>query len=736
MSRLSVALTLAVCMAGSAARAQDGGATIHRLGGVEPPDPRELAADPEAFEELLAEQGLLLDLQGGTISARGGTLHDSETLGYPIEYLMVTDRGKTHESLFVVKAQPSVLNACIQALGLQPGHPMRWVRRDPQPTREAQEAGDESAWEAIAGSGPLIAVDVVWTDDDGLPHQQSLESMLLDVRTGEPLPELDWIYTGSGVAPLRQGRQIVQAFMADLQGNVIAIYLTGMGAALLERNSIEGTDDTLYTINPEAAPKRGTPVTIVFRNTGRTAAPGPPPAGEVIVRGEEGERLDEWLTRAVPWGFHGVVLVARGNDILLHKGYGFADRERGVPMSTRTVFPLGDMSGYFVKTAILQLANEGKLGLSNPIVRHLDHVPEAMASVTIENLAQGRAGLASDLPDQARFVALDPAVAAILAQPRRSNLDIARWSHLNLTLLIAIVESASGLSWGDYLAEHIFGPAEMTDSGLEGASRWAGSQLAYGERLGSRVGTPVDRTLSWPSKGGLVSSVRDLFRWERAIAQGVLSANDDSGFVFGERRDPPIRLPVVMGVANHRSTSISSGLLGLQVQDTLIHDEDATIILATGGWGEVVSDSLKEILLGGQVDPLPAIVSPDAEAIAALAEHYTGITPEGLRFTVVAAEDGVLLLPQDKASRLRLWGYQGRWHGGHPRLTLPSGVETDALSFRPQTDRNYVCWIPSKEIMRTVHFWDHEDTGVSGFTVFGKNGREILSCRKVDEDAR
>ena len=114
-------------------------------------------AHPEAFEELLTEQGLSLDLEAGVISARGGTLHDAQSLGYPIEYLMVTDRGRTHEALFVMKAQPSVLDACFRALGLVPGHSMRWVMSDPQPPREAVEAGEASPWEAVPGSPSEVA---------------------------------------------------------------------------------------------------------------------------------------------------------------------------------------------------------------------------------------------------------------------------------------------------------------------------------------------------------------------------------------------------------------------------------------------------------------------------------------------------------------------------------------------------------------------------------------------------
>jgi len=535
-------LVLALCLIAPAAFAQNGGG-VHRLGGIEPPDPAELAADPAAFEDMLAEQGLALDFEAGTVSARGGTLHDAESLRYPIEYLMVTDRGQTHESLFVVKAQPSVLDACFRALGLRPGHPMRWVAKDPRPSPEALESGDDVPWEAAPADGPLIAVEAVWTDDDGRHHRQSLESMLIDVRDGEPVERLEWVYTGSGIGPLRQGREVVQTFMADLQGNVIATWLTGMGAALLERNSLDGVDDTLYTINPDTAPKKGTRVTIVFRDTKRVAPVAPPPGGVTAVEGEEGERLDAWLTRATAEGFHGVVLVARGDDILLHKGYGFSDRERGVPMSTRTVFPISSMSQVFRETAVLQLQQQEQLRRTDRIARHLEGVPEDKSIISLSHLLDGTSGLPSVPRDGPQQVDLDASVAEALAMQLSVVTPGERHtpSTLNGTLVVAVIENAASLSWGSYLAEKVFGPAGMTDSGLEGEPRWAGSQLAASYRRGEKRRSPATSVLLWPRSGwgAMVSSVRDLFRWDRAVNSGevvgVLPGAIASGGVTGYR---------------------------------------------------------------------------------------------------------------------------------------------------------------------------------------------------------
>lgn len=60
--------------------------------------------------------------------------------------------------------------------------------------------------------------------------------------------------------------------------------------------------------------------------------------GEVIVRGEVGARVDSFLTRAAMHGLSGSILVAKGGEVVLHKGYGLADREREARIGPNTPF--------------------------------------------------------------------------------------------------------------------------------------------------------------------------------------------------------------------------------------------------------------------------------------------------------------------------------------------------------------------------------------------------------------
>ena len=80
-----------------------------------------------------------------------------------------------------------------------------------------------------------------------------------------------------------------------------------------------------------------------------------PPRG-AIVKGDLGRKLDAYLSRLEALGYSGGLAVVKGGETVVLKGYGQADREKGVPMRPDSVFNLGSITKPFTAAAILRLA--------------------------------------------------------------------------------------------------------------------------------------------------------------------------------------------------------------------------------------------------------------------------------------------------------------------------------------------------------------------------------------------
>ena len=88
------------------------------------------------------------------------------------------------------------------------------------------------------------------------------------------------------------------------------------------------------------------------------------------------EKLDEYMTALSNAGrFSGSVLVARGDTVLLSKGYGMADYEFSVTNTPQTVFPIGSNTKQFTAAGIMKLQEQGKLNVTDPVSWYVTDAP-------------------------------------------------------------------------------------------------------------------------------------------------------------------------------------------------------------------------------------------------------------------------------------------------------------------------------------------------------------------------
>jgi len=225
---------------------------------------------------------------------------------------------------------------------------------------------------------------------------------------------------------------------------------------------------------------------------------------------------------------HGSVVVLRDGEVLHQRGLGLTALQDGQPVTTSTRFKIGSLTQQFTAVAILQLRDAGKLGLDDPLRRHLRDYPRVGDHITLRHLLSHtsgipnytedlvRAGVVPGRPYTARQVR-DTFEALPLEFPPGSDYDP---SNAGYFLLGLVVEQVSGQRLGDYVREHIARPAGMRHTTVVTAGALPGAPMATGHQFSEdEVLVPVDALdLSfYGGAAGMVSTASDLARFDHAL---------------------------------------------------------------------------------------------------------------------------------------------------------------------------------------------------------------------------
>jgi CubicO group peptidase (beta-lactamase class C family) len=112
-----------------------------------------------------------------------------------------------------------------------------------------------------------------------------------------------------------------------------------------------------------------------------------------VVAGPYGARIDSFLTSVAELGGQGSLLVEKDGAVIVHKGYGIANRATGARAQAETPYLLGSLSKQFTAAAIYKLEEEGRLALSDTLGRWLPGVPPDKRAITLDQLVHHTAGL-------------------------------------------------------------------------------------------------------------------------------------------------------------------------------------------------------------------------------------------------------------------------------------------------------------------------------------------------------
>jgi CubicO group peptidase (beta-lactamase class C family) len=187
--------------------------------------------------------------------------------------------------------------------------------------------------------------------------------------------------------------------------------------------------------------------------------------------------LEPWLDGLMPTALRNaqapgaVVVVVKDGQVLLEKGYGFADYERRIPVDPRrTLFRPGSTSKLFTWTAVMQLVEAGRLNLDADVNTYLDFKIPAYHGipVTLRQLMTHRAGFSETARDLLTYGKAPPPLGDVLKRyvPPRifAPSEGPGYSNYGASLAGYIVQRVSGEPFDAYVARHIFGPLGMNQS--------------------------------------------------------------------------------------------------------------------------------------------------------------------------------------------------------------------------------------------------------------------------------
>jgi len=238
--------------------------------------------------------------------------------------------------------------------------------------------------------------------------------------------------------------------------------------------------------------------------------------------------------------FSGTLLIAKDEDILYTFVCGEASKRFHVPNNMDTKFNLGSMNKMFTATSIVQLVEQGKLSLDDPISKYVDEtwLPKDITDkITVHHLLTHSSGLGSYFNEAyekgSRMLYRNVNDYKPLIKDDKPAFEPGkrfRYSNTGMFLLGVVIESVTGESYFDYIRKNIYGPAGMKNSDS--------FEMDYPvENLA--IGYSPDRNSPWkwqnnifkhvikggPAGGGF-STVGDLHRFALALKSGKLVSKE------------------------------------------------------------------------------------------------------------------------------------------------------------------------------------------------------------------
>lgn len=256
---------------------------------------------------------------------------------------------------------------------------------------------------------------------------------------------------------------------------------------------------------------------------------------------EINDKLDQHMQHLVSENkFPGINIGIWVKDKLQWKGsFGLADKATQEPMTLDHYVRIGSITKTFVGVATLQLVDEGKIKLDDPVSKYVNKVPQGDI-ITLRLLGNMRSGLPNYsenktfdsiiLASPAKRWTRDELLKVAFSEPNMFAPDTDyHYSNTNTVLLGLVIEKVTGKKLAEYLSQNIFAPLKLTHTSYP-TDKNLPKPYAHGYTLQTPGHGEADSSLwdpNWADAAGqLVSTFDDLSIWTKALGTGQLLSKE------------------------------------------------------------------------------------------------------------------------------------------------------------------------------------------------------------------
>ena len=300
------------------------------------------------------------------------------------------------------------------------------------------------------------------------------------------------------------------------------------------------------------------------------------------------KKVDEYIDAHMQMKqFSGSILIAKNDQIIINKGYGYASYGFEIKNSPETKFRIASLTKGFTAVAILQLAEKGLLSVNDKLQKYIADYSRG-DEITIKHLLTNTSGIPNhtEFPDfdkERRVYAysLPETIETFKNKALKFNPgEKFNYSNSNYILLGFVIEQVSKVSYAEYIKQNIFEPLKMNNSGFENPERII-KNFAQGYCFkNNEIEKAKYRNMSNAhASGALYSTAEDLYLWDRALYSEELISNKSKKEMFTEFKANYGFGWGIVNVFNHKMIAHSGEIDGFTSNISRFINDDISIII-------------------------------------------------------------------------------------------------------------------------------------------------------------